>query len=64
MSQDAIDEMVEDAFEMADTNKDGKISLGEFQEWVCHNRFTLNFFGWFGTVVRESFHFVAACVEG
>lgn len=35
MTQDAIDEMVEQAFAQADTNNDGKISAAEFASWVC-----------------------------
>ena len=35
MSQDAIDEMVENAFAVADTDRDGKLSFHEFAEWVC-----------------------------
>jgi hypothetical protein len=34
MTQDAIDEMVEQAFAQADANKDGKISASEFANWV------------------------------
>lgn len=34
MSQDAINEMVETAFQCADTDSDGKISFEEFKKWV------------------------------
>lgn len=41
MSQDAIDEIVEDAFATADSNKDDKISFAEFAAWVCRDKWCL-----------------------
>ena len=38
MSQDAIEEMVDNAFKSADLDNDGLISFDEFKKWVCNGR--------------------------
>ena len=50
MSQDAINEMVENVFQCADTNKDGKISLDEFKAWSANDNTLLAWFEALGTV--------------
>lgn len=50
MSQDAIDEMVNNVFQCADTNKDGKISFEEFEAWAANDNTILAWFESLGTI--------------
>lgn len=50
MSQDAIDEMVNNVFQCADTNKDGKISFEEFEAWAANDNTILAWFEALGTI--------------
>ena len=50
MSQDAIDEMVNNVFQCADTDKDDRISFEEFQAWAANDNTILNWFEALGTV--------------
>lgn len=50
MSQDAIDEMVENVFVKADLDKDDKISFEEFQTWAAIDNTILAWFEALGTV--------------
>lgn len=50
MSQDAIDEMVNNVFQCADTNKDGKISFEEFEAWATNDNTILAWFESLGTI--------------
>lgn len=50
MSQDAIDEMVNNVFQCADTDKDGKISFEEFEAWAANDNTILAWFEALGTI--------------
>ena len=50
MSQDAIDEMVENVFLKADLDKDDKISFEEFETWAAIDNTILAWFEALGTV--------------
>lgn len=50
MSQDAIDEMVENVFLKADLDKDDKITFEEFQTWAAIDNTILAWFEALGTV--------------
>ena len=50
MSQDAIDEMVNNVFHCADKDKDGKISFEEFEAWATYDNTILAWFEALGTI--------------
>lgn len=50
MSQDAIDEMVNNVFHCADKDKDGKISFEEFEAWATNDNTILAWFEALGTI--------------
>lgn len=50
MSQDAINEMVDNVFQCADTNKDGQISFEEFKAWSANDSTLLAWFEALGTI--------------
>jgi hypothetical protein len=50
MSQDAIDEMVENVFKHADLDDNGEISFEEFKVWAANDNTLLAWFEALGTV--------------
>ena len=50
MSQDAISQMVDDAFRSADMDRDGKLSFEEFKRWAATDQTIMQWFEALGSV--------------